>query len=54
MTRELAAYYLGDMSLRELDELRLQGHLIAHGKGKRVKFRKTELDRYVESLEERV
>lgn len=52
MTRELAAYYLS-MSLRELDSLKATGALIAHGDGKRVKFKKAELDRYVESLPER-
>lgn len=51
-TRELAAYYLS-MSLREVDDLRAQGHLIPTGGGKRVKFAKAELDRYVDSLPER-
>lgn len=52
LTRELAAYYLS-MSLRELDDLRAKGHLIPVGDGKRVKFAKAELDRYVENLPER-
>ena len=52
MTRELAAYYLS-MSLRDLDELRSQGHLIPAGDSKRVKFTKAELDRYVATLPER-
>jgi hypothetical protein len=52
-TRELASYYLSK-SVREIDELRIQGHLIAVGNGKRVLFRKEELDRYAASLEERV
>ncbi|CAL4859669.1 hypothetical protein [Microbacterium sp. MM2322] len=52
MTRELAAYYLS-MSLREVDELRATGKLIPVGDGKRVKFAKTELDRYVGQLAER-
>ena len=52
MTRELAAYYLS-MSTRELDLLKNSGTLIAHGDGKRVKFKKSELDRYVDRLPER-
>jgi hypothetical protein len=51
-TRELAAYYLS-MSLREVDDLRSKGTLIPVGDGKRVKFTKTELDRYVDSQPER-
>lgn len=51
-TREQAAYYLS-MSLREIDDLRAQGKLIPVGTEKRVKFRKTELDRYIENLPER-
>ncbi|MCZ4069253.1 helix-turn-helix domain-containing protein [Microbacterium sp. H37-C3] len=52
-TRELAAYYLS-MSLREIDDLRATGALIPTGSGKRIKFSKAELDRYVENLPERV
>lgn len=52
MTRELAAYYLS-MSIREVDELRATGALIPTGNTKRVKFAKTELDRYIDSLPER-
>ncbi len=52
MTRETAAYYLS-MSLRELDDLRQRGELIPVGTEKRVKFAKTELDRYVSNLPER-
>lgn len=51
-TKELAAYYLSK-SPREIDELRAQGHLIAVGQGKRVLFRKEELDRYADTLKER-
>lgn len=51
-TRELAAFYLS-MSLRELDDLRSKGDLIPVGDGKRVKFKKAELDRYADSLPER-
>jgi excisionase family DNA binding protein len=52
MTRELAAYYLS-VSMRELDELKARGELIAHGDGKRVRFKKTELDEYIRRLPER-
>lgn len=52
MTRELAAYYLS-VSTRELDEMRNRGELIAHGTGKRVKYKRSELDRYVDRLAER-
>jgi hypothetical protein len=51
-TRELAAYYLS-CSIREIDELRAKGELIPVGRGKRLKFRRVELDRYVQSLPER-
>ncbi|MFF7293155.1 hypothetical protein ACFY9N_11555 [Microbacterium sp. NPDC008134] len=51
-TRELGAFYLS-VSLRELDDLRAKGELIPVGDGKRVKFTKAELDRYVDSLPER-
>lgn len=49
MTRELAAYYLS-ASLREVDYLRANGQIVAVGAGKRVKFRKEDLDRYVNRL----
>lgn len=52
-TRELAAYYL-QMSLRDIDMLKAKGELIAVGDTKRVKFRKEDLDRYVDTLTERV
>lgn len=51
-TRELAAYYLSK-SLREVDDLRAQGHITPVGKGKRIIFAKDELDRYVSELAER-
>lgn len=51
-TRDLAAYYIGG-SLTDVDRLRAKGELIAVGEGKRVLFRKEELDRYVASLKER-
>jgi excisionase family DNA binding protein len=52
MTREVAAYYIGG-SLTDIDVLKRKGELIAVGDGKRVRFRKTDLDRYVESVKER-
>jgi hypothetical protein len=52
MTREIAAFYISG-SLREIDELRHKGELTPVGTGKWVKFRKTDLDRYVERLPER-
>jgi hypothetical protein len=51
-TRELAAYYLS-MSVREIDDLRSTSEITAVGKGKRVKFRKADLDRIVARMEER-
>jgi hypothetical protein len=51
-TRDLAAYYL-QMSLTDVDLLRGKGELIAVGEGKRVRFRKKDLDRYIERLPER-
>lgn len=52
MKRETVAYYL-DCSLRDVDQLRADGHLIPVGKGKWVKFRKDDVDAYVETLKER-
>lgn len=52
MTRELAAFYISG-SITDIDELRAKGELVPVGTGKRLKFRKTDLDRYVESLKER-
>lgn len=51
-TRELAAYYLS-MSVREIDDLRSTKEITAVSKGKRVKFRKADLDRIVDRMEER-
>jgi hypothetical protein len=52
MTRELAAYYIS-CSLRELDRLREQKIITPLGDGRRVMYRKSELDAYVDSLPER-
>jgi excisionase family DNA binding protein len=49
MTRDVAAYYLS-ASVREVDYLRADGKLRAVGAGKRVKFRKTDLDAYLATL----
>ena len=51
-TRELAAYYLS-MSIREIDDLRATRQITALGTGKRVKFRKADLDRIAERMPER-
>lgn len=51
--KSAAAFYLG-MSEREVDELRAVGELIPVGGGKRVKFTREELDRYIATLPERV
>lgn len=53
MTRELAAYYLS-MSLSEIDELRNKGELTPVGGGKRVRFRKEDLDRVADNMPERI
>lgn len=52
MTRDLAAFYISG-TRTDIDTLRKQGILTAFGKGKRLKFRKSDLDAYVESLPER-
>lgn len=52
MTRELAAYYIS-ASLRELDGLRETRDITPVGEGKRVKYRKSDLDAYVERVKER-
>lgn len=51
-TRELAAYYLS-CSLRDIDDLRAKGELIPVGESRRIKFTKTDLDRYAANLTER-
>lgn len=50
--KQAAAYYLSK-SVREIDELRSTGDLIAVGPGKRVFFTLEELDRYRLNLPER-
>jgi len=52
MTRELAAYYISG-SLRDLDRLRETKQITPVGEGLRVKYRKSELDAYIETLRER-
>lgn len=51
-TKELAAYYISG-TITDIDRLRATGELIALGNGKRMKFSKEDLDRYVQSLPER-
>ena len=52
MTRELAAYYISG-SLRDLDRLRESKELTPVGAGRRVMYRKSELDTYIEQIRER-
>lgn len=52
MTRELAAYYIS-ASLRDLDILRETKKITPVGEGRRVKYRKTDLDAYVAEVAER-
>jgi len=52
MTRELAAYYISG-SLRDLDRLRESKELTPVGEGRRVMYRKSELDTYIEKIKER-
>lgn len=52
MTREIAAYYIGG-SLRDIDELKAKGEITAVGDGKRVKFRKRDLDTWIDALPDR-
>lgn len=53
MTRETAAAYI-DGSLRDIDDLRATSQITPVGTSKRLKFRKTDLDAYIERLPERV
>lgn len=53
LTRELAAYYLS-ISLRELDLLRNRNELVAVGTKGRLRYRKSDLDAWVERLPERL
>lgn len=52
MTREMAAYYIS-ASLRDLDRLRETKEITPVGEGRRVKYRKADLDVYVEKVKER-
>jgi len=52
MTRETAAAYI-DGSLRDVDELRAQKKITPVGSSKRIKFRKSDLDAWIDSLPER-
>ena len=52
MTRELAAYYISG-SLRDLDRLRESKDITPVGDGRRVMYRKSELDTYIEKIKER-
>lgn len=52
MTRETAAYYI-DGSLRDIDRLRESKEITPVGEGRRVKYRKVELDAWIEKIKER-
>ena len=52
MTREIAAYYISG-SLRDLDRLRETKEITPLGEGRRVKYRKSDLDAYVAKVNER-
>ena len=52
MTRELAAFYISG-SLRELDLLREAKEITPVGEGRRVRYRKSELDAYIDRIVER-
>ena len=52
MTRELAAYYIS-RSVRDLDILREQKKITPVGEGKRVFYRKSDLDAFVAAEPER-
>lgn len=52
MTRELAAFYISG-SLRDVDILREQKEITPVGEGRRVKYRKSELDEYIARIAER-
>ena len=52
MTRETAAAYI-DGSLRDIDDLRQQKKITPVGDTKRIKFRKTDLDDWIEGLREK-
>lgn len=52
MTREVAAYYISK-SVRELDLLRETNQITAYGDGKRVEFKKEELDEWIARRPER-
>jgi hypothetical protein len=53
MTREMAAYYVTAGSLRDLDRLREEKEITPVGKGRRVMYKKSELDAYVARINER-
>jgi len=52
MTREIAAFYISG-SLRDLDRLRESKEITPVGEGRRVMYRKSELDAYIDTIKER-
>ena len=53
MNRNLAAYYVTNGSLRDLDRLREQKIITPKGEGRNVMYDKGDLDAYADTLTER-
>lgn len=53
MDRNLAAYYVCNGSLRDLDRLREQKIITPKGEGRNVMYDKSDLDAYADTLVER-
>lgn len=53
MDRALAAYYVTNGSLRDLDRLREQKIITPKGEGRNVLYDKADLDAYADTLAER-
>lgn len=53
MDRNLAAYYVCNGSLRDLDRLREQKIITPKGEGRNVMYDKSDLDAYADTLLER-
>lgn len=53
MSRSLAAFYVCNGSLRDLDRLREQKIITPKGEGRNVMYDKADLDAYADTLKER-
>lgn len=53
MSREQAAYYITNDSIRDLDRLREQKKITPKGEGRRVQYDTKELDAYADTIAER-